>query len=60
MKHKIVMNFKKKSWKLKEDFKTSNRSENTSEVLAIEVILKKNEQKTLGSFITSEKKFEFI
>lgn len=42
MKHKIVMNFKKKSWKLKEDFKTSNRSENTSEVLAIEVILKKN------------------
>ena len=41
MKHKILMNFKKRTWKLKEEFKTSNRSKNTSEVLAIEVVIKK-------------------
>ena len=42
MKQKIIMNFYKKVWKLKEEFRTSNRSENTNQVEAIEVIIKKN------------------
>ncbi len=39
---KIIMSFKKKVWKLKEEFKTSNRSKNTNQVETIEVIIKKN------------------
>ena len=42
MKHKIIMNYKKKIWNLKEDFKTSNRSENTKQAITIEVTIKKN------------------
>ena len=42
MKQKLIMQFNKKIWKLKEEFKTSSRSENTDQVEAIEVIIKKN------------------
>ena len=42
MKKKIEMNFKKRVWTLKEEFKTSNRSKNTNQAIAIEVTIKKN------------------
>jgi len=42
MKQKINIRFSKKIWKLKEEFKTSSRSENTDQVEVIEVVIKKN------------------
>lgn len=42
MKQKINIRFNKKIWKLKEEFKTSNRSKNTDQVEVIEVVIKKN------------------
>ena len=42
MKQKIKIQFSKKIWKLKEEFKTSNRSEGTNQAEAIEVIITKN------------------
>lgn len=42
MKKKLEMNFKKRVWTLKEEFKTSNRSKNTNQAIAIEVTIKKN------------------
>ena len=43
MKQKINIRFSKKIWKLKEEFKTSSRSENTDQVKVIEVLIKKND-----------------
>ena len=43
MKQKINIRFSKKIWKLKEEFKTSSRSENTDQVEVIEVVIKKND-----------------
>ncbi|MDC1060258.1 enolase C-terminal domain-like protein [Alphaproteobacteria bacterium] len=42
MKQKIKIQFSKKVWQLKEEFKTSNRSKDTDQVEAIEVIIKSN------------------
>lgn len=42
MKQKIKIQFSKKIWKLKEEFKTSSRSEDTNQAEAIEVIITKN------------------
>ena len=42
MKSKIKCKFSKKIWRLKEEFKTSNRRNDTNQVVTIEVIIKKN------------------
>ena len=42
MKSKIKFNFRKKIWRLKEEFKTSNRRNDTNQVVTIEAIIKKN------------------
>ena len=42
MKSKIKCKFTKKIWRLKEEFKTSNRRNDTNQVATIEVIIKKN------------------
>ena len=42
MKSKIKFKFRKKIWRLKEEFKTSNRRNDTNQVVTIEVIIKKN------------------
>ena len=39
MKQKINIQFSKKIWKLKEEFKTSSRSKDTDQAEAIEVII---------------------
>ena len=41
MKKKIKFNFRKKIWRLKEEFKTSNRRNDTNQVVTIEAIIKK-------------------
>ena len=43
MKSKIKFNFRKKIWRLKEEFKTSNRRNDTNQVVTIEVIIKKKQ-----------------
>ena len=42
MKSKIKCKFSKKIWRLKEEFKTSNRRNDTNQVVTIEAIIKKN------------------
>ena len=42
MKSKIKFNFRKKIWRLKEEFKTSNRRNDTNQVVTIENYKKNN------------------